>query len=362
MSEGSGYLKYAYRRHFRKSVLLTVIILVLTAVTVIVSISIAQYPIGFTEAYLILADHINGKIPAAPPAGSYPDWLKHHIVWNMNLPRAIGGMAVGAILGLGGAVMQSIIKNPLADPYTTGISSGAMFGVTICAILGISFVPIGNGDLAQIINAFVFALIPAAVIIFVSSFKKTSPTMMVLIGIGVMYIFTASTTLLKFTASPETIEEIYRWSVGSIGRITWAALPFLLGAMAFIIAASMFLSNSINVLSSGDKSAMSLGVNPSRMRLICLVIVSVSTAAAVCFTGTIGFVGLVSPHIARMIVGSNIRYLAPCSAAVGGLMLLAADCIARNAGTTGLPVGVVTALAGSPLFLYFLIKQKKSAW
>jgi len=293
---------------------------------------------------------------------SYAEWLKDFIVWDRNLPRAIGGVAVGAILGVGGAVMQSIVKNPLADPYTTGISSGAMLGVTVYLVLGISVIPFAGGDLAQIANAFVFALIPAAVIIFVSSFKKTSPVMMVLIGIGVMYIFTASTTLLKFTASSDTIAEIYIWGVGSIGKITWDNVPVILIAMVFLITVGMLLSKSINILTAGDKSAMSLGVNPTRMRLICLIAVSVATAVAVCFTGTIGFVGLVSPHIARMTVGSNIRYLIPCSAAVGGFMLIAADCIARNAGTTGLPVGVITALVGSPLFIYFLIRQKKSAW
>ena len=357
MSEKNESLKYAYKKHLGKSILITAIIIALTVVTVIISISISQYPIGFFEAFHILVNHLNGEVGT-----QYADWLKDQIIWDRNLPRAIGGVAVGATLGVGGAVMQSIIKNPLADPYTTGISSGAMFGVTVCIVLGISFVPFAGGDLAQIINAFVFSLIPAAVIIFVSTFKKMSPTMMVLIGIGVMYVFTASTTLLKFTASDETIDEIYRWGVGSIGKITWENLPLLLGAMIFIITVSMFLSKSINILSSKDESALSLGVNPSKMRLICLIVVSVSTAMAVCFTGTIGFVGLVSPHIARMTVGSNVRYLIPCSAAVGGFMLIAADCIARNAGTTGLPVGVITALIGSPLFLYFLIRQKKSAW
>jgi len=357
MDGGSESLRSAYKRHFRKSVLVTAAIIVLTIVTVIISISISQYPIGFTESYHILLDHFNGKETV-----TYAEWLKDLIVWDLNLPRAIGGVAVGVILGVGGTVMQSIIRNPLADPYTTGISSGAMFGVTVYLVLGISIVPFAQGSLPQIMNAFVFALIPSAAIIFVSSFKKTNPVMMVLIGIGIMYIFTASTTLLKFTASSETIAEIYIWGVGSIGKITWDSVPIILGAMVFIVAVGMFLSKSINALSSGDNTATSLGVNPTRMRLICLIMVSIATAVAVCFTGTIGFVGLVAPHIARMTVGSNIRYLIPCSAAVGGFMLIAADCIARNAGTTGLPVGVITALIGSPLFLYFLIRQKKSAW
>ena len=362
MSEDSRSLKDAYRMHFRKSALLIAIITILMVVTAILSVSFAKYPLSFDESYQILVSRIHGNIPVAPPAGDYILWLKDQIVWEMNFPRAIGGVAVGVILGVGGAVMQSVVKNPLADPYTTGISSGAMFGVTVYLVMGISIIPFASGELPLIVNAFVFSLIPAGVIIFVSSFKKTSPTMMVLIGIGVMYVFSASITLLKYTASSDTIADIYIWGVGSIGKITWDNIPLLLGAMAFIVISSMYMSKSINILSSGDKSAMSFGVNPFRMRIMCLTIVSVSTAVAVCFTGTIGFVGLVAPHIARMTVGSNLRYMIPCSAAVGGLMLIAADCIARHAGTTGLPVGVITALIGSPLFLYFLIKQKKNAW
>ena len=349
-------LKQSYRKHFMSSVLIIAGISILTAIAVVVSVSISQYHIGFSEAFRIMLHHGGGTDT------TYAEWLKDHIVWDMNLPRAIGGVAVGVILGVGGAVMQSVVRNPLADPYTTGISSGAMFGVTVYLVLCISVVPFAAGDPAQIFNAFVFALIPAAVIIFISSFRKTSPTMMVLIGIGVMYIFAASTTLLKFTDSSETIAEIYTWGIGAIGRIGWSSVPVLLGAMMLILLSCMVLSRSINLLSSGDSTASSLGMNPYRMRLICLVIVSVSTAVAVCFSGTIGFVCLVSPHIARMTVGSNVKSLIPCSAAVGGFMLIAADCIARNAGATGLPVGVITALIGSPLFLYFLIKQRKSAW
>ncbi len=356
-AESDSSLRVAYKRHFRKSVLLTAGMLILIFIVSIVSISISQYPMGFTETYHILMDHIRGVQPI-----TYVERLKDMIVWDMNLPRAIGGVAVGATLGVGGAIMQSIIRNPLADPYTTGISSGALFGVTLYVILGFSVFPFVGGDTGLIINAFIFALIPAAVIIFISTFRKTSPVMMVLIGIGVMYIFTASTSLLKFTADPNSLADIYIWGVGSIGKVTWDNIPMLLGAMAFLLIFSMIMSKSINVLSAGDEAATSLGVNPARLRIICLIVVSIATATAVCFTGTIGFVGLVAPHIARIFVGSNTRYLIPCSAAVGGLMLIAAECIARNAGSTGLPVGVITALIGSPIFLYFLIRQKKSAW
>ncbi|MDR2846020.1 MAG: iron ABC transporter permease [Candidatus Methanoplasma sp.] len=346
-----------YRKYKRRGIIVTACIVAATFLVIMISISISQYPVGFTEAYKIMVGHINGADPQ-----TYADRLKDHIIWDMNLPRAIGGVMAGAILAIGGAVMQNMIKNPLADPYTTGISSGALFGITVYIVAGVSVIPFASEGISQIANAFVFALIPAFVILFLSAFRKTSPTMMVLIGIGVMYMFSASTSLLKFMADPNDLAEIYTWSIGSIGKITWDNIPVLFVSMVFILASMLIMSKSINVLSSGDNASLSLGINPTRLRMVCLIIISITTATAVCFTGTIGFVGLVAPHIARMFVGSNIRALVPCSAAIGAFMLIAADCIARNAGTTGLPVGVITALIGSPLFLYFLVRQKKNSW
>lgn len=350
--------KKEYKGQFRRSIIIICILVLITSVVFVYSLSISQYPISFSEAYRILLDNLRG---AANP-NNYTEWLKNTIVMDMNIPRAIAGVTVGMILGIGGAVMQSMVKNPLADPYTAGISSGAYFGVTVYLVLGISILPLTQGDAAMIANAFVFALIPAAAIIIMSSIRKTSPTMMVLIGIGVMYMFSASTTMLKVIASPESLAEIYTWGIGYIGKVVWDNVPILIAAATVILVSMMLMSGKINILASDDNLSTSLGVNPNRTRLILLVIISITTAAAVCFTGTIGFVGLVAPHIARMFVGSNSRYLIPCSAGVGAFMLLAADCVARNAGTTGLPVGVITALIGSPLFLYFLIRQKKNAW
>ncbi|MDR0523067.1 MAG: iron ABC transporter permease [Candidatus Methanoplasma sp.] len=322
-----------------------------------ISISVSQYPVGLSEAYGILFGHLGGYEPRG-----YEEALKDRIVWEMNMPRALGGIMIGAILAIGGAVMQSALRNPLADPYTTGISSGAMFGVALYVVMGVTILPFASPGASQMANAFAFALIPAAIMLFLSAFRNTSSTMMILIGIGVMYIFSASVSLMKFTADPRALEEVYVWGVGSIGKVGWGDVAPLAAALMAISAAMAYLSKSINVLSSGDKLSSSLGVRPVRLRMICLAFVSVSVAAAVCFSGTIGFVGLVAPHVSRILVGSDARRLIPCSAAVGALLLLAADCIARNAGTTGLPVGVVTALIGGPLFLYFLIRQKKGVW
>lgn len=349
--------KKEYRASIKRKILFILIIIVITSVVAIFSICVSKYYISFNEAWNIVINNLEHIQPI-----SYTERLKNYIVWDGFVPRAIAGILVGGILAIGGASMQTMIKNPLTDSYTTGISSGALFGVTIFIILGFSILPGIEGDLGMIINAFVFALIPSAIIVFFSVFKKVTPTAMVLIGIAVMYIFTATTTLLKYTCSEEDVATIYAWSIGTLGKADWNSIPYLLIGFVFIFVVTMLLSKSMNILSTNDNAAKSLGVNPSRTRIICLLAISVATAIAVCFTGTIGFVGLVAPHIARIIVGSNTRYLIPSSAAIGAFMLISADCLARMLGSTGLPVGVVTALIGGPVFLMILIMQKKSAW
>lgn len=354
---GKNTLGEEYRRSSKRRIAFILVTLVLTLAVSLYSICVSKYSIGFGEACNIIMNHFNGIVPV-----SYEDRLKDYLVWDKFIPRAIVGVLVGAILAIGGAVMQTIVKNPLTDSYTTGISSGALFGVTIFIILGFSIFPGITGNPGMILNAFVFALIPATVIILFSAFRKVTPTIMVLIGIAIMYIFTATVTLLKYTCSDENLVTIYEWTVGTLGKSVWDFVPYLICAFAIIFTVMMLQSKNLNVLSSSDRSAMSLGVNPTRVRIICILTISVSTAIAVCFTGTIGFVGLVCPHIGRMLVGSNLRYLIPSSAVIGALMMIAADCLARSVGATGLPVGVITALVGGPVFLFFLIKQRKSIW
>lgn len=319
--------------------------------------SFGYYDVSFIESYQILWDHICGVIPETPI-----DIKRDHIIWDLRFPRAIASMAVGAGLGVCGAAMQSTLKNPLADPYTTGISAGAGLGATISIVLGICVIPGIYGQASIIVDAFVFALIPSIVIILFSSLKRRiTPAMMILIGIAVMYVFTAMTTLIKLTASDDSLADVYMWSVGTLGKANWDNVWFMVLAAMLGIASFAFLAKKINVMITSDSCAVSLGVNPKRCRLIILVIVSIVTAFLVSFTGTIGFVGLVAPHMVRIIIGSDNRYLIPASAAFGAMMLICSDVLARNIGT-GLPVGVITACIGGPVFLILLIKQRKSAW
>lgn len=349
--DADGFIRRTKRTNM--IILMLIVPLVLLAVY---SLSVSLYNMDFGDAITVLKNRWNGVAPV-----EYSDRILDELIFNNYLPRAIVGILTGATLGMCGAVMQSSMRNPLADPYTTGISSGALFGVTIAVILGISIVP-GTGNISKIVNAFLFALVPVAVIILFSVHRKVTPTAMILIGLGVMYMFSAATTMFKYSADPVHIAEIYEWGVGTLVGVEWDAVWILLATTAILAVLLMALCGRINVLSSGESMSVALGVDPKKTRLMVLVIVSVCTAAAVCFTGSIGFVGLVVPHVGRILVGSNLKRLISASALLGALLLVGSDTIARVIGSSGLPVGVITALIGSPLFLYFLIKQRRSAW
>ena len=268
--------------------------------------------------------------------------------------------AQGGILAVAGATMQSTLKNPLADPYTTGISSGAAFGATIAICYGVGILG-SSGSI--VVNAFVFALIPTAIITAISVTKRVSPVSMILAGIAIMYIFNAMTTVLKLWANPDDLASVYRWEVGSFEGLDWGDVPLI---AAVTIAGSLFLilvSSKMNVLATGDDNAKALGIDASKLRIICLVIVTLITASIVSFTGVIGFVGLVAPHVVRIFIGSDNRYLIPASMALGAALLLVADLVGRTIiAPAVLEVGVVTAFIGGPLFLYLVIRQKREVW
>lgn len=355
---GSEQLKSDYHLLTHRCLLIMAFLSVIMVAIFIIGLSISQYPISFVEAYQVLIDHIMGI-----PTDTYDQWMKDEIVVDMNLPRIIGGISVGVILAVGGAIMQPVIKNPLADPFTTGISSGALLGVSIYLAYGISVIPLLNGDAATMANAFLFALIPTLGIAAVTIIKKRiTPTMMILTGIGIMYMFSAISSLVRYSADPDSAHAIFSWTLGTLGRITWSNVSVLVVMAAIMLVFGFVVSKSLNAITAGDELSKSIGINVKSFRVICLIFVAFVTAMAVSFTGTIGFVGLVCPHIARMIVGSNNRYVVSCSALIGMIMLVGSDCISKLVTVSGIPVGVTTALIGSPIFIYLLMKQKNSTW
>ena len=341
-----------YVRTRRRRLIIIAIIFVISLLIALRSVSVSSFRISFEEAFEVIMRNLRGE-----GQGNIEDT----IIFEWALPRAIAGLIIGAILGVSGAVMQYCVRNPLADPYTTGISSAALFGVTIHLALGISLFPTLLGQPATIVNAFLFSMIPCIVMVIISVRKKTTPTLLILIGIAVMYMFSALTMIIKYNAEPEVLNQILEWSIGSLGRIRWESIVPLSITLLFLIIFMLCFSKKLDVISAGENMSVSLGVNPTRTRLICMIVISACTSIAVAFSGSIGFVGLIIPHISRLLVGSKTNMLIPCSAVLGALLLVCSDTVSRMFGAE-LPVGAVTALIGSPIFLYFLFKIRTNGW
>ncbi len=355
-------LEKLYNGRFKKILLFTAVICIITLIISVYALSVSQYPMGFLESYDIFIKHLQGA--TYDRMTDYDMWIKDISVWDQNVPRILGCIMVGATLAVGGALMQSTVQNPLADPYTTGIASGALFGVSLFIVYGFTL-PFGLPDeIAMISSAFTFAMIPTAVIILVTIFKKSriTPTSMILAGIGTMYVFSAASSIIRFSADVNAAQSVYEWTVGSVGRVRIDDLPIILVACVVLLIFAMIYSKTVDALSEGDNISISLGVDPKRSRLICLVMISLCTATIVCYVGTIGFVGLICPHIARAFTGSASKYLIPVSALIGMFMLLVCDCIAKQITLTGLPVGVITGIIGAPIFVLILIKQRRESF
>lgn len=347
----SSNFKTTYRRTVVKRISFIVICVIATLIFAVYSATLGSYPISSGEVFGILWNAITGQAQSDPTAA--------YIVISLRMPRILGAIACGFALAVCGTAMQSMLKNPLADPYTMGISSGAGFGAALAIIMGFEIIS-GGG---VVINAFIFAIIPALTILFLSRFRKATPTMMILCGISLMYLFNALTQLFMLIADPEDLSTVYSWMVGSLEGIDFNELYII---VFIAICGSVFvqyMANQLNVMSIGDESAKTLGVNVERKRLIVLITITLMAAAVVSFTGIIGFIGLVAPHIARTIIGADNKYLIPAAAAFGALLLLLSDIVARTiVSPMMLPVGVITACIGGPLFMYLILRNSKEVW
>jgi iron complex transport system permease protein len=313
------------------------------------------------------ADLTVGEVYSAIFARFFPDLfqstpLAATIVWDYRLHRILFAVAAGFGLAIAGAMMQGVLRNPLASPFTLGIATAAAFGASIAIVLGIG-TGIFGGDVAVIISAFIFTILAALAIYGLSRYRGVSAESMVLAGIILMYLFSAMTSFLQYTGTTEQLQEVVFWMFGSLQRTTWEQL----GLVTLVLAASlpyiMFRSWDLNAMGQGDQVAKSMGVNVDRTRTGLMMVASLITASIICFTGTIGFIGLVSPHITRLAIGADHRFLIPAAGLVGAALLLAADSLARTIlAPVILPVGIMTAFIGIPFFLYLFMRKKEAYW
>lgn len=282
----------------------------------------------------------------------------YNIMHYYRVPESCFGLLTGMALSIAGAEMQTVLNNPLSEPYTLGISAAASFG----AALSIAF-SIGSGFLGSystIILAFLFSMVVCLVVSTVASRKSAGPTTTILIGVAMLFLFQSLVSLVQSMTSKDAASSIMFWMFGSIGRNSSYSDIAILAAV--IIACSIFFAFNIWKLTSlklGDAKVGSMGINVNKLRRNVILGVSVLTATAVSFTGTIGFVGLVGPHIARMLVGEDQRFFLPMSALCGASMVLTASVICKLLPFTSvLPIGVVTSLIGIPFFVYMVIRKR----
>ena len=350
-----GQVPEEYRRYVgRKTTLITVsVVLLALALIAAISLGAAGIPIKTVAKSLVGMD-VGRRFDA--------------IIWNIRLPQALAAIMAGAGLSVAGAAMQSILRNPLGSPFTLGISHAAAFGAAFSVmILGGGMMASSSADAVNITNpylttamAFFFSLVAAGVIIGVSRLRGATPEVMVLTGVALGALFTAGTMFLQFFADDVQLAAIVFWTFGDTARASWYELGII--TVVTVVTSIYFIANSwnYNAIDAGDETARGLGVRVERVRMVGMLLSSMLTAFIIAFLGIIGFVGLVVPHMVRRIIGSDHRYLLPASIFCGGLLLLVSDTVARLIlAPHVLPVSVLTAFMGAPVFIYLIIRGQR---
>ena len=280
------------------------------------------------------------------------------IVWDIRLPRICAALLAGAGLGLAGAVMQGVLRNPLASPFTLGISSAAGFGASLAIVMGVGLT--SGGRYLIVSNAFLFALAAFILVFLLARLRGMSSETLILSGIAVMYLFSSLTSFLQFMATSEQLSAVVFWMMGSLSGSSWMQVSLM--AVVFFLSYPFLLGRAwdLNALASGSDSAHTLGVRVNRTMISCMVLSALLTAAIISFTGVIGFIGLVAPHMVRITVGGDHRHLLPYSSLAGGVLLLAADTLSRILiPPSEIPLGIITSFIGVPFFIFILLSRRR---
>ncbi|MBT2674672.1 FecCD family ABC transporter permease [Streptomyces sp. SD31] len=343
------------RRRHTAAWLLTVGMSVALLALVPVAAGIGAYPIPVGDV-LASVQHKVGL------GGGELDRVAESVLWNVRFPRIVLALLIGASLGCAGALMQGVFGNPLAEPSTIGVSLGAAVGAVAAISLGLTF--LGNWTLPAM--AFVAGLGTVLLVYAMSrSGGRTEVVTLILMGIAVNAFAGALIGLFIFLADTAAVNQITFWQLGSLAQSTWPKVTAVLPCAAVGLGVAPLYARRLDLLALGDRPARHLGVDVERMRVALVLVVALLTAAAVSVSGVIGFIGLVVPHLLRMAAGPGHRFLIPGSALGGAVVLLAADLAARTvAAPAELPLGVLTALLGSPFFFWLLrrTRRRQGGW
>lgn len=360
-----------YTGRFKKIALLVGLTLLLVA-AIIQAACTGSVPISIYDTFAVTAQGVQDALSwlfsplisplliSIPPPDNTQAAL---IILGFRLPRILLAVLAGSSLAVAGTVMQGLLRNPLVSPFTLGLSSAASFGAAVAIVIGPAFlgtVFASTGDNVFIIfMAFLFGWLSMLLVYGISRSRGTSQSMLILAGVVIGYIFQAGVLGMKYISSNDRLRDLVVWLMGGMWGASWNAViiltPLCLGC--FILLERM--SWDLNTLASGDDIAKSMGINVERLRLTGLMIATFAASCCLAFTGIIGFIGLMAPHICRMLIGNDHRYLIPCSALLGASILLISDTVARTiASPVEIPVGIIMYLVGGFFFLFLILRGR----
>ncbi len=262
--------------------------------------------------------------------------------------------------------MQNILRNPLASPFTLGVSSGASFGAALAMVLGVGILDqnfLFTGYSMVAINAFVFGCLSLLVVYGISALSRNDTSVLILTGTAISSLFSAGVSILKYISGAEALKNLEMWLMGGFWGANWKSIIILLPLTITCITLMLKLAWDLNAMNAGEEVASTLGVNLKQVKILSLLAVTLISSITIAFSGVIGFIGLVAPHIARGLVGVDNRRLIPASCLLGAIVLLASDTIARTIlAPREIPVGIITALIGVPFFIIILTRKNKTMW
>lgn len=350
----------AYQRLLRQRLLLGLAMLAALAVLLLIALGSGSYQLGPSA--------VTAALLAGPSPADQEQRVAAQVIWSLRLPRVIAALLAGASLGLAGAVLQGLLRNPLASPFTLGISQGAALGATCAIVLFDAGALHAVGTEAMTLQApmsvvglaLAGGLGAAALILLIGTLRGLTPEAVVLAGIALGAFASAATMIVQYFASDTQAAATLFWTFGDLGRAGWSEVAWLAAALVAIGVWPLRAAWRYNALAWGDDLARGLGVSVAQQRLIGTAAAAALAAITTAFLGVIGFIGLIAPHLIRPLIGGDQRFLLPFSALVGAMVLLAADTLARVLiAPVMLPVGAVTALLGAPLLLVLLLRQRR---
>jgi iron complex transport system permease protein len=353
--DATGSARARPARGARVGVLFVALAVALVVVS-LASAALGQYGIGFGDVAASVLHKFSGPLHLGHPVR---DRFAEATLWQVRMPRVVMSLIVGAVLATAGALMQGVFGNPLAEAGVVGVSSGAAVGAATVIVAGVTVF----GEFTIPIAAFITGLISVLLVYVLSrSNGRTEVVTLVLTGIAVNAVTGAGLAFCMFFGTQTARDQIVFWQLGSLNGSRWPYVVTVLPFAVIGLLGALLMARRLDLLSLGDRAARHLGVNVERLRLIAIVLIACMVAAAVAFSGVIGFVGLVVPHLIRMLVGPGHRVLIPASMLGGAVLLALADLVARTAiGYADLPIGMLTALVGGPFFFWLLRRTRSRA-